>query len=187
MTRFINKWGGGKVTWKPPALPSYLDEFSGIIPMQATLDPAVGSETVIYIIDRTPFSHEIAALNPFKLNLLTGLVPCNSGPVLFLLFWLPQPDGEGVFASFENTVNPHDVSHLQPYWDLARQTHWHVFVLGKDNKELNWFEFENNFEIDYTLDQIAEVIPSYPGVNFDEAKAEFEERYTMEDLFNLGG
>ena len=59
--------------------------------------------------------------------------------------------------------------------------------LGRENKELNWFEFENNFEIDYTLDQVAEVIPSYPSVNFDLAKAEFEERYTMEDLFKLGG
>jgi hypothetical protein len=185
LTRFNNKWDLGKVCWEPVVLPSYLDGYSGILPLQVTLDPSIGSETAIYIFDRTPFAHEIAALRPFNLNLLTGLIPCQAGPVLFLLFWLPQPAGEGVFAAFENTVNPHSVEHLQPYWDLARQTHWHVFVLGPDNEELDWFEFENLFAIGDTLDQVADVIPSYPCVNFDKAKAEFEAQYTMDDLFNL--
>jgi hypothetical protein len=70
---------------------------------------------------------------------------------------LKQPTGDGPFAMFENTVNPHDPHHLELYWDLARQTHWHAFVLGKGNRELNWFEFENQYELDATLKSVTEM------------------------------
>ena len=186
MQRFNNQWPDGKVTWEPPSLPAYLDDYSGVLPIQVTLHPKVGSEVALYIIDRTPFAHEIARLDPFRLFLNTGMVPCPSGPVLFILYWLEQPSGEGPFAMFENTVNPNDPSQMQMYWDLARQTHWHVFVLGAGNRELNWFEFQNNFELDTTIDRMSEVIYQFPCKDFDLAKGEFLEMYSTEELFRLG-
>jgi hypothetical protein len=74
---------------------------------------------------------------------------------------------------------------LKPLQDLARQSHWHVFVVGQGNEELNWFEFENRFELDKSLSQLAGVVSDYPCLDFDEAKMEFQARFTMDDLFNL--
>jgi hypothetical protein len=184
MAQLNNKWLGENVAWAP-TLPSYLDEFSGVAPLRVVLDPRVGLETAVFIIDRTPFAHQIAQLKPFHLNLKTALVPCPSGPVFFMLYWLRNPSGEGCFASFEQTINPHNSVHLKPLQDLARQSHWHVFVVGQGNEELNWFEFENRFELDKSLSQLAGVVSDYPCLDFDEAKMEFQARFTMDDLFNL--
>jgi hypothetical protein len=184
MAQLNNKWRDGDVVWAAPTLPSYLDEFSGVVPLQVVLDSRVGLETAVFIIDRTPFANQIAQLKPFHLNLKTGLVPCPTGPVFFLLYWLRNPSGEGCFASFEQTINPHNSKHLQPIQDLARQSHWHVFVIGQGNEELNWYEFENRFELDKSLSQLAEVVSDYPCLDFHEAKMEFQARFTMDDLFN---
>ena len=170
MQRFNNKWPGGKVAWQPASLPSSLDNYSGVVPLPAALHSNVGSEVALFIIDRTAFAHEIARLSPFRLQLNTGLIPCPSGPVLFLLYWLKRPEGDEPFAMFENTLNPHDNRQLQVYWDLARQTHWHVFVLGQENEELNWFEFENNFGLDITFDRVAAAVARLPCKNFMAAK-----------------
>ena len=186
MKRLNNKWDLGKVNWQPSGLPSYLDEFSGVLPVQVTLDSAIGPETIVCVIDRTSFAREIADLKPFRLNLDSGLVPFQTGPVLYMLFWLPRPNNDGVLAAFDNTLNPHDQGHLQPYWDLARQSHWHVFVLGESNEELNWFEFENSFGVSDTLEQVSRVIPSHPCTDFDKSKADFEARFSIEDLLNIG-
>ena len=186
-----NKWTGGRIAWQfQSALPwSSLPGFSaGVAPIPVVLDPRVGTEVVLFIVDYTEFAHDIARLDPFQLHIKSGLVPCSAGPVLFFLFWLPDPKApHNSFAIFECTVNPNDPNMMQPYWDLARQSHWHVFVIGPDDEELNWFEFENIFNLHATLEPVASIISKFPCRNFDEAKLEFQERFTIDDLFNMNG
>ena len=188
---FDNKWRGEKIAWQlHSAFPwSNLTGFSaGIAPIPIALDPIVGTEVALFIVDYTEFAHDIARLEPFQLHIKSGLVPCSAGPVVFFLFWLPDPRAPQIsFATFECTVNPHDPNMMQPYWDLARQSHWHVFVIGPDDEELNWFEFENDFSLHATLEPVANVISNFPCRNFDAAKLEFQERFTVDDLLAMNG
>ena len=85
---------------------------------------------------------------------------------------------------FENTANPHDPGQLQIYWDLARQTHWHVFVLGAGNEVLNWFEFRNNFKLEGLLERTEEVADRFSCKDFGLAKREFEACCSLDDLFD---
>lgn len=189
---FNNQWRSGKTSWAsldslPLGLPNQ-DGFSGVLPLPLVLDPKIGSEVVLLIIDRTDFAYEIARLEPFRLNIQSGLVPCPSGPVLFFLFWLANPKMSQVsFASFECTVNPHNPDMMLVYWELVRQTHWHVFVIGPGGEELKWFEFENEFNLELTLESVAKVVPQYPCRDFNAAKLEFQTQYSLDDLFSLSG
>ena len=146
-----NKWKGEKMSWawESESPWSHLMGFSaGIAPVPVALDPRIGTEVALFIVDHTDFAYKIARLERFQLYIKSGLVPCPSGPVLFFLFWLPDPRTPHIpFATFECTVNPHNPNMMQPYWDLARQTHWHVFIIGPGDEELNWFEFENAFNL----------------------------------------
>lgn len=183
-----NKWRGPKTSWDVDLkiLDPAVKKFGGIVPVRNVLDVHVGTEVSLFIIDRTNFAYEISKLEPFRLELVSGTFFCPSGPVMFLLFWLPQPRRPQLpFASFKNTVNPHNPDAMQFYWDLARQTHWHVFVIGPDDEELNWLEFENEFKLESTLNQGVEIAAKLPCVDFDQARLEFEQKYSTSDLFNL--
>ena len=156
--------------------------------MPVTLDPNVGRETALYIIDYTSFARQIAALKPFQLHLKGGLVRCDAGPIFFLLFWLPHPRPRNEsFAAFEYFVNPHEPSMVEPLRDLANQTYWHVFVIGPGDETLNFLEFPNNYGLETLLPAVDRAVSTFPMVNFDTAKAEFQARYTMDDLFVLEG
>ena len=189
---FNNQWRKGRVSWASLdsltlGLPNQ-EGFSGVLPLPLVLDPKIGSEVVLLIIDRTDFAYEIARLEPFRLNIQSGLVPCPSGPVLFFLFWLANPKvPQDSLATFECTVNPHNADMMQPYWELARQTHWHVFVIGPGGEELNWFEFENEFNLELTLQPVSRVIAKYPCDDFEAAKLEFQTQFSLDDLFTLSG
>ena len=191
-SKFLNnKWRLGKKSWSI-SLPDFIEamEYSPeqgcITPGYVVLDPNIGSETVLFIVDYTPFAHEIAQLKPFKLNINPGLVFCSTGPILFLLFTLPQPLEHGhPFAVFEITLNPNDSEMMQPFWNLAKQSHWHVFVIGPNNEELNWFEFENIFNLEAILESFDRAASKHPCTDFDVAKSEFLQRYTVEDLLAM--
>jgi hypothetical protein len=74
MTLLKNKWTHGKTNFVLPPLPPQLRAAEGIIPWRLALDPKVGSEMVLLLLDRTPFVHDLAKIRPFDLRLRTGLV-----------------------------------------------------------------------------------------------------------------
>ena len=188
MTRkrlFNNKWPGGATTWAPIDLPPYAQNRTGVLPLNVILDPSVGPETVLCILDSTDFIHEIAALKPFTLLMKAGAVRTSYGPVVFLLFWLRDPNTGTPLAVFEQTLNPHDPVMLAPYHDLARQTHWHVFVIDRDGNELKWFEFSNTFGLQKTLDIVADATADMPCADFNMAKQEYSHEHTVDELMKM--
>ena len=183
-----NKCSKGKVAWENPGpFPwSGTKDFSGIAPFSVVLDPKIGTKVALYIFDYSSFAHELAELEPFSLYLNTGLVRCPSGPVYFNLFWLHNlQKPEEPFAIYERHADPNDPEMMQPYWDLARQSHWHVFVIGPDDQCLKWFEFENFFGIQSGLDALPEAVSNIPTDDFAKAKEEFQEMFSLQDLLNL--
>lgn len=183
-----NKWKGEMVAWETPGpFPwSGVEGFTGIVPIPVILDPKIGTEVTLHIFDYSPFSHEIAELEPFNLFLKTGLARCPSGPVYFNFYWLENPrKPEESFAIYERQENPNDPEMIQPYWDLARQSHWHVFVIGPNDECLNWFEIKNGYGIDSGLDVLSEAVSGMPTKDFAKAKEEFQKMYSLQDLLNI--
>jgi hypothetical protein len=86
-----NKWGHGLATFELSALPTALGDAEGIAPLRLTLAPDIGQEVVLLWLDRTPFINELVGLTPFDLRLKSGLVRTSLGPLLFLLFYVPNP------------------------------------------------------------------------------------------------
>jgi hypothetical protein len=159
---------------------------SGILPVPATLDPRTGNEIALFLFDKTPFIYELARVRPFDLMLKTGLVRTDNGPLLFLLFYVPDPRQPGrPFAILDCHLNPLDPQSLQPWGQLDRQAYWHVVLVDQRPSVVDLFEFENVYELGDTLDQAASVCASLAAGNFDLAKREFCDNYTPEELYHM--
>jgi hypothetical protein len=182
-----NKWTHGTVHFVLPPLPPQFRTAEGIVPWRLALDPKVGSEMVLLLLDRTPFVHDLAKINPFDLRLKTGLVRTSHGPLCFLLFYIPDPTRPGsVYLAIDAHMNPLDTEHLVAWRDLARQSHWHLVLVGANDKLVDLFEFENGFDLGEALDQIDTACSSMAGGgSFDEAKAEFAASYSIENLLRM--
>ena len=154
MATLNNKWTGGKQHFVLPPLPVEFQAAEGIAPWNLVLDTKVGSETVLLLFDRTPFVGELAKVRPFNLRLKSGLVRTSHGPVLFLLFYIPDPKRPNtVVSAIDAHVNPLDSQHVLMWRDLARQSHWHLILVGANDELVDLFEFENTFGLGQTLDQ----------------------------------
>jgi hypothetical protein len=175
----------GSRNWLPPVLPAQLRGRSGLIQWRATLDDGIGQERVIFIFDDSTFVFDLAHLQPFVFHLKSRLIATSHGPVLSLLFWLSNPHGPDPFSMWDVTLNPYDPRLVLPYWQLAHQSHWHVFVLGFADEVLNMFEIENDFELPSTLRAVVEACAGSSPGDFQLAKAEYEATYTLRDLFTL--
>ncbi len=161
---------------------------SGIMPVPAMLEEHIGTEVTLLLFDKTPFIYEIARLRPFNLLLRRGMVPTRHGPVVFLLFYVLDPAKPSQpFFTLEHLLNPFDRQMLSPWRDLARQTHWHVFLLNAKCEQIDLFEFENVFGLGKSLDQVTDACEMENPGDFDRAKAELLATYTFEDLFSISG
>jgi hypothetical protein len=170
----------------PPTFPfSRLPE-SGIMPVGLTLEEAIGTEMVLFLFDRTPFIHEIVNTRPFELRLSSGIIQTSHGPLLFFLFFVPDPvrTGEAI-VMLDYHVNPLDPEMLSPWHDLARQSYWHVLLINGNAEQVGLFEIRNIFELGNTLKAVSQACMGKEPGNFDAAKAEFCEQYGILDLFQM--
>ena len=146
---------------------------AGILPMFMVLEERIGTEMVLLWIDKTPFINELAQLQPFNLFLKTGLVQTSHGPLMFLLFCVPNPDEPNTpFAMTDfhvNLVSPSVVSTLR---ELARQTHWHLILVDCEGAEVGLFEFSNDYGLGVALDQY---LVAYTGMGYGDFMAAKEE------------
>jgi len=181
--RLNNKWPGRLQVLNFDSLPTHYQSAQGILPITMAIDPSVGTETVLVIFERTEFVHELAGTRPFNLMLKTGLVNTSYGPLMFFLFWVPHPHLNQPLMVLECHMNPLNPVHVSPWRDLARQSHWHLFILDGNNEQQEFFEFENIYDLDETLDAVGTACESLESIDFDAAKAEFCEAYDINDLY----
>lgn len=179
-----NKWAKGQVEFVLPPLPATLRGKEGLLPLDLIIDPQVGKETALFLFDSTPFIYDIAALNPISLRLKAGMYNTSNGPLLFLLFYVPDPvEPNKMFAGYDCHVNPFDDHHLSVWQRLARQTHWHLILVGEDEQLVNFYEFENTYNLEETLDYAQQTSAGMKQGSFDLAKQEFMASVSIEDLF----
>jgi hypothetical protein len=184
--RLNNKWPGGPVRFDFTKLPSEFDSAEGMMPVPLTLDDRIGTETVLILFDPTDFIHQLAAARPFDLMMKSGMVDTDYGPLMFILFWIPNTeDPNEPLTAVECHVNPLDPQHMSTWRDLARQSHWHLFLLDADNQQQGFFEFENVYGLGETLDRVAEASQGMESVDFMLAKQEFCNLYDVSTLLKM--
>lgn len=166
--------------------PKQLNDCEGLVPIPVIIDLIVGEEIGLFWIDRTPFINELAAIRPFQLMLKTGLFRSKSGPLIWLLFYVPNPQSSPrPFASMECHINPANRQHVSTWRSLANQTHWHLTFVGADNQVADFFEFENEFDLDVALDGMLDACRGLHVTDFLRAKNEFWNSFAMDDLYKM--
>lgn len=144
-------------------------------------------ESILYYFDRTPFIYKLSEIKPFRLNLKPILYQTAYGYILCLFFYVPNPQNpEMDFFSSENYVNLYDPNVLGQFFQLARQSHWHLYLVQAEKREVvNVFEFENTFDLEKTLNKAVSLTRNAPRGDFMKAKKEFMDTFTMDDLFRM--
>ena len=184
--RLNNKWPGGPVKFDFTRLPSEFDSAAGMMPVPVTLDDRIGTETALILFDPTEFIYQLAAIRPFVLKMKSGMMRTKFGPLMFILFWVPTPGNPSEpFTALECHVNPLDPQHMATWRDLARQSHWHLFLLDAKNQQKGFFEFENVYGLGEGLDRVAAAAQGMESVDFMLAKQEFYDHYDVQRLLAM--
>jgi len=178
------KWSTEKRTYKIPdsfIIPSV----EGITTMNIILDSG-DWETVLYYFDRTSFIYQIAQIKPFTINLKSILYQTSYGYILCLFFYMPPTVQGKPFFSAEMYVNLYNPTTLSEFFQLSRQSHWHLFLVQSEKREVvDVFEFENCYDLEKTLNKAICLTRDTPSGNFMKAKQEFLNTFTMENLFDM--
>jgi hypothetical protein len=167
-------------------LPKEYAGLNGIAPMPAIIDLIVGEEVGLYWFDRTPFVRDLAAVRPFQLFLKTGAFRSDFGPLMWLLFYVPDPKpGPQPFAATECFINPANTQMMKTWRKLANQSHWHLTLVDANDEAVDFFEIENVFGLGEALDSMERCFQGMPVIDFNLAKQEFYERYSLDDLIAM--
>jgi hypothetical protein len=156
---------------------------SGALFEEVTLGEEVGPEVVLMLVDLTPFAHELKQLKPLSLRLKGGVAPTSSGPILFLLWWIPPITNGKPFALYEQILNPTNERTLEGLRRVARQTHLHLILVGAGQELLDVYEFENTFELDKLVSGAERACNDYGSLDFNAAKQDYDETYDLMELF----
>lgn len=180
------KYTLGSGHFEVASFPPELAKIDGLTPIPAVIDLTVGEEVALYWLDRTPFVLQLAAVRPFQFFLRSGLFRSEFGPLMWMLFYVPdQSGGVPPFASVECHLNPAEPSQVSLWRRLANQTHWHLTLLGAGNHVADFFEFENSFGLAAALDTMEEACRGMRVTDFMRAKQEFWDTYSMDDLYAM--
>lgn len=181
-----NKWRHGLTCFEIPPLDDYMGMRDGFLPLPMIIDRAVGEEVVLFVRDQTPFMEELRLVKPFRLMMRTGCVRNNFGPLVFFLFWVENPaDLTEPFAAWDCYLNPKSDAQMSRWRSLAAQSHWHLFLVGTEGRQREFFEFENNYGLGEALDLIDESCRDIGLIDFNRAKDRFMSENTIDDLFRM--
>ena len=78
-----NKWTQGETELVFPPLPDELRGVSGAAINQATIDPGVGTEYYVAILDDRPWLTQISSSRPLKMLCKKGLARTDHGMLVF--------------------------------------------------------------------------------------------------------
>lgn len=179
------KWSSEKMNFVLTSSISNLPHADCIIPV--TINSSNSKpEIVLSWIDTTPFANQIAMVEPFNFNIKTAIYETSYGVLVCTLFYVLNPSNpDEMFAGNECYINIYNPEIINPYEILASQSHWHLFILNGEHDTLNVYEFENNFKFGESLDRAKKQANNIRLIDFNKAKQEFMNSFTMDDIFNM--
>ncbi len=182
---FNNKLRHGKRHFDLAGLDPQLVGATGARFERAVLDPEVGPEIVLLLIDSTPFAYELHKRTPFELRLKLGVARTSAGPIAFLLWWIPPITNGKPFALYEHMLNPSYPKALEGLRQIAHQTHFHVILLGPGQELLAVYEFGSTFGLENLIPFAEKACKENSAVDFAAAQQEYRRTYDLMELFSL--
>lgn len=177
-----NGFRGGKTNFDISFPPGEYLPISGARFREVVLDPAIGNEVALFLIDQTDFAYEVKARVASDLRIKGGCARTNFGPVTFLLWWLPPITNGMPFALYELRLNPCSPGTVQVLERLVSQTHLHVILIGPSQKLIDLCEYRNTFEFQ-NLQGMETHCGDCERLDFKKANLEFETNYSLHGLF----
>jgi len=179
-----NKWRHGIVKFEIPFLQPEVLSLSGIKPFPLIVDIKNGPEIVLLITDSKERVREFKGIDKTDFYMKSGLASTSCGPVYFILFYFPSLVTDQTIA-YECVVNPKSQTQMDIFKQLASQKYWHVIVTDETGEVVNFFEFNNIYELTDALEQVENVCLQIEVSDFISAKAEYQRTYTIEELLNM--
>lgn len=182
-----NQWSHGKICFDFPNLDQCMGSRDGFIALKAVIDERVGEEVVLFIRDQTPFMEKLKSVAPFRFMMKNGIGKTSYGNLIFFLFWVDDPENsKKPISMWDWFVNPSEEYYADLLDKMSRQSHWHLFLVGKDNQQTNFFEFKNNYEILDVLELAKKTGVIENAESMKSAILEFQSQYTLDDMYNMG-
>ena len=160
--------------------------FIGMKPI--TLQPEVGEELAMFLVDDSPNMEELLHVEPLGLGIHHGLWRNMFGPVGWILKYLHVGDDPRtpIVASI-SCFNPHSEEALRPWRRLADQGEWHWFVVAGTGS-FRCIDFDNSsdkFNLRKGLRMIVEEGSLTPMLDATKAEQLFRSQFSVEDLMNM--
>lgn len=185
MNKHNNKWIHGEVNLVLPRPRIGFMKEVGIYYLHLVLDKNVGEEIVLIIYDPTDFIHDLRALKPFHFVTSSLAVNTSFGPVYSFLFWVADPkDPSKSFALFDKPVDISKPQLIEPWVQLANQTHLHLLLVGENYEVEGFYEFENIFGFDEAV-EIISMLDSTRVIDFEKAEQEYFRDYSLLQLYEM--
>ena len=182
-----NQWSRGKTSFDFPNLDECMGSRDGFIALKAVIDETIGEEVVLFLRDQTPFMEKLKAVAPFRFMMQNGIVKTRYGNLVFFLFWVDDPENrEKPFSMWDWYVNPSDDYSADLLDKMSRQTHWHVFLVGQNNQQENFFEFKNSYDMGTILNLIQKTGLIQNPEDLRNAILELQSKYTLEEMYSWG-
>ena len=185
MNKKNNKWPEEVSHFVVPQTPPGFFTNPGIYHLQIKAFEEVGYETLLILYDDTDFINEIAAVQPFQFELSPFAVNTTYGPIAGFLFWVVSPSNRNEpFCLFDKPIDISKAYSLEPWKELAGQTHLHLLLLNKQQEIVDLFEFPNSFTFDEAI-EIFQNLDKNRIVNYDMAENEYFDRYPLRYLYEV--
>jgi hypothetical protein len=176
-----NHWKHGSANFRLPSLPNGFLTL-GVKALRATLDPDVGQEIILLIIEEPSRARAYKLVHQFQFSVSSGTGDTSLGPLIWTLTTFTDSTSEGLLTH-RSLYNPSDPTQVELLMGLQNQEFWHILVTSEEGEVHGTYELPNQFDLATPLGWIQESLSSHgklSPVDFSKSIVEFDERYQVE-------
>ena len=180
-----NKWQHGDADFKLPDFPENYFETSLLYDLPIILDPEVGSEICLAVKSTGKHIFEIKSNEPIDFYLKVGAVKTSYGPLVTLLFYIPDKDNpDNPIYMSDRVLNPFDMKSFENWFKLANQSYWHLMLINEKMEIDGFYEFENGYNLQASLETILIAVIDSGPTDYELALQEYFKEYTLQDILH---
>ncbi|MGI9249697.1 MAG: hypothetical protein ACR2PR_00625 [Pseudohongiellaceae bacterium] len=183
-----NKWRGRStdtIMLLPP-LPPYPQGYTGCMFQTLTLDPAVGDEVCLLLLEESEYAHEISN-NAGMLRVANRIVSTSAGDIAVLLWHLQVIGADS--SHYEHPLNIFHDDTLKMLEKIAQQRYLKLLVIDSDSVEAGSMvkvaslkDIKNVFEMGDLAAMLRELVPHLDVADFSATQAALNQEFSIEDL-----
>ncbi len=176
-----NHWKHGSANFKLPPLPEGFLTL-GVKTLRATLDPEIGQEVILLIIEEPARARAYKRVNQFQFMVSSGTGQTPHGLLIWTLTTFTDSTSDELLSR-QSLYNPSDASQVELLEGLQNQEFWHVLVTSEEGEVHGTYELPNQFDLATPLKWTCEGSSPQAKISaqdFLKAVEEFDSRYAVE-------